>query len=101
MAVSSSEGGSNVLQNQNGLLFLDKRYKSQYNIHHIHAFKNKLLQYYSNETEHLVLAGLDTEGGGAGGIGSGPLGPRSTGALIGAGRASAELVMLGFSGAAL
>lgn len=81
--------------------FLDERYKSQYSIHHIHAFKNKLLQYYSVEKEHLVLAGLDAEGGGAGGIGSGPLGPRSTGALKGAGRASVELVMLGFSGAAL
>lgn len=53
------------------------------------------------EIKHLVLAGLDTaaEGGGAGGIGSGALGPTSTGTLTGAGSDSAELLLMGFSGA--
>lgn len=50
--------------------------------------------------EHLVFDGLDTatEGGGAGGIGSGALGGTSAGALTGAGSGSIELLM-GFSGA--
>lgn len=54
----------------------------------------------SDEIEHLVFAGLDTatEGGGAGGIGSGALGPISAGAMTGAASGSAELLM-GFSGA--
>lgn len=50
--------------------------------------------------QHLVFDGLGavTEGGGAGGIGSGVLDKTSTGAVTGAGSGSATLLP-GFSGA--
>lgn len=55
--------------------------------------------FFKRMTEHLVLAGLDTGGGGAGGMGSGTLGTSSVSAVLtGAARASAELLLV-FSGA--
>ncbi len=62
--------------------------------------QEELISKNPDKIEHLGFAGFDatTEGGGAGGIGSGALGPTSTGALRAAGRGSSEL-LLGFSGA--